>query len=460
MEHALDLNLGLGIWVGSIIVIVIIQRTRKFPSVGLVYAYLVGLWLIHWPAALLYTLPWYWNEDVNLVRAGFTQSLYGVVAFTVGVVSVRVFWQSFVHTGRVRVARLLPRSSPPPLSVIHGPKLPTIYVVIGLVSSLLLSPIIGRIPTVNALISVAGQLVVVGLCLACWQAWQAGNYTAFMKWLLAAFALPFITIVIQGFLGFGVFALISVLAFISSFVRLRPRVVAIAVLLAYIGLSFYIGYMRDRNEIRLVVWGGQSLEQRIARVYETTTSIEWFNPWNLEHLRLIDIRLNQNVLVGASVFHLSAGYQEYARGATLQDAVIAVVPRIIWPDKPVRAGGNALVTAYTGIPFAAGTTVGIGQVMEFYINFGTVSVILGFFVFGILISVFDLKAARHLHHGNLRGFTFWFLPGLGFMAAGDSLVVVVASVAAGFVVASLVNWWQEFAQSRREGMAVISPKKI
>ena len=461
MEIPLALTQGLIIWVISVIVIILIQRNRAFPSAGLVYAYLVSLWLIHWPAALLYALPWYWNQNIDLVKAGFNQSVYGIVAFTGGVVCVRLFLQS---SSRKRVGS--PQSSVPVLKHPEpGHKLPVIYIIVGLASSLVLSPVVGRLPTVNAVVAMAGQLTVVGLCLACWQAWRAKHYRAFTRWLSAAFALPLITIVFQGFLGFGAVALISVLVFVATFVRLRPRLLLAGMLIAYLGMSFYTGYMRDRSEIRMVVWGGQSLEARVGRVYQTATSLEWFDLWNLEHLRLIDDRLNQNILVGASVAYLSSGFQEYARGATLQDAAIAIVPRILWPEKPVRAGGNALVTAYTGIPFAAGTSVGIGQVMEFYINFGTTSVIVGFLAFGILIAFFDLKAARYLHQGDWQGFTFWFLPGLGFMAAGDSLVVVVASVGAGFLTAFLVNrgvriWRSHRHNPLRQGAYSAHPRNI
>ncbi len=459
MEIPLSLNQGLIIWVVAIIVIIRIQRTRTFPSTGLVYAYLVNLWLIHWPGALLYALPWYWNQNIDLVKAGFNQSVYGIVAFTVGVVCVRLFWQSF---SRKRSGPL--QLSAPELKVADLDRnLPVIYIIVGLISSLVLSRLIGRIPTVSAVVATMGQLTVTGLCLACWQAWRDRNYRAFTRWSLAAFAFPLITIVFQGFLSFGTMALINVLAFIATFVRWRPRTLLTGMLIAYLGLSFYAAYMRDRTAIRMVIWGGQSLQTRVSRVYQTATSLEWFDPWNVEHLRLIDIRLNQNMLVGASVVYLSSGFQEYARGATLQDAAIAIVPRILWPEKPVRAGGNALVTAYTGIPFAAGTSVGIGQVMEFYINFGTTSVIFGFLIFGIFIAFFDLKAAHYLYQGDFQRFTFWFLPGLGFMAAGDSLVVVIASVGAGFLTAFLVNrgiriWRSHRRSTLRRGGYIAHPR--
>ena len=463
MDFSFSLNQGLIIWVVAIVVIILIQRTRSFPSTGLVYAYLANLWLIHWPGALLYALPWYWTQNIELVKAGFNQSVYGIVAFMVGVVCVRLFWQSSPHN----IASVRPPQLTTPVLKIadSNHKLPVRYIIAGLISSLVLARIIGRIPTISAVVAMAGNLTVLGLCLACWQAWQSRNYQALTRWVVAAFAVPLITIVFQGFLGFGTVALINVLAFVAAFMRLRPRLLLVGMLIAYLGLSFYLAYIRDRSEIRMLVWGGQSLSTRVSRVYQTATSIEWFDPWNLEHLRAIDDRLNQNWLVGASVVYLSSGFQEYARGATLQDGAIAIVPRILWPEKPVRAGGNALVTAYTGIPFADGTSVGIGQVMEFYINFGTTSVIVGFLVFGILIAFFDLKAARYLHQEDFQRFTFWFLPGLGFMAAGDSLVVVIASIGAGFLTAFLVNrgvhiWHSHRRSTLRHGGHIAHPRNI
>ncbi len=47
------------------------------------------------------------------------------------------------------------------------------------------------------------------------------------------------------------------------------------------------------------------------------------------------------------------------------------IPRALWPNKPVVGGSGDLVSTYTGIRFADGTSVGIGQVLESFVNFGT-----------------------------------------------------------------------------------------
>ena len=88
--------------------------------------------------------------------------------------------------------------------------------------------------------------------------------------------------------------------------------------------------------------------------------------------------MNQNQLVGAAVQYLESGYAPFATGDTLIQSALAIIPRAIWPDKPVFAGSPGLVTQYTGIQFAAGTSVGVGQVLEFYINFGSPGVVGGF----------------------------------------------------------------------------------
>ena len=120
----------------------------------------------------------------------------------------------------------------------------------------------------------------------------------------------------------------------------------------YLGLSLFVTYMRDRDKIRDVVWGGQSYESRIDQLKSTFSQAEFFSINNDEHLKQIDDRLNQNALVGASVRYLESGSQEFARGETLWEAIIALIPRVFWPDKPVGGGSGDLASEYTGYYFS------------------------------------------------------------------------------------------------------------
>lgn len=421
-----NLTLLILVWIATALLVLYLLWKRKLHGAGLILAYLLNLGLIHWLGAATYLLPWYWNHDIDVVEAGFVQATYGVVAFAAGVL--------FIAPIATRVFQF-----PPSAGVPRQPdaRLPKTYIAVGFVSYFVLMPILGGLPTLTALLSAAWNLVVVGFALACWKAWHERG--RFMWWLIAVMSLPFITIVFQGFLGYGAITFLIVFAFVTSFVRPRWKVVLGSLAFFYLGLSFYVTYMGDRPEIRNVVWGGASLTARVAQLYETIRHVEWFDPYNNEHLGRIDNRLNQNFLVGASVRYLGQGYRDYAHGETLWQALIAFVPRALWPSKPVVAGSGDLVTNHTGIQFAQGTSVGVGQVMEFYINFGTTGVIIGFLIIGVIVAALDKAAAERLHRGDWQGFALWFLPGMAFLNVGGSLVEVTSSAGAAVVTAYLVN---------------------
>jgi hypothetical protein len=159
-----------------------------------------------------------------------------------------------------------------------------------------------------------------------------------------------------------------------------------------------------------------------------------------------------NGQVGSAVDYIASGYREHALGATIWRSIIAFIPRVVWPGKPVIAGGSDLVTYYTGQEFAEGTSVGLGLVTEFYINFGSVGVVLGFLCWGIIVAVVDSAAGRCLFRGDWQGFIVWFLPGLALFGVGGSLVEVTSSAGAAFLTAMGVN---KYVRRRLRGKRVL-----
>jgi hypothetical protein len=318
-------------------------------------------------------------------------------------------------------------------------RVPRVFVGLGLACLLVLLPAASQIPSASALVSQGWNLVIAGLALGCWSAWLAARSLSFGWWLVSTLCLPFLTILTQGFLGYGTVAAVAVLCFIASFYRPRWRVVLAAFVLMYVGLSLYVTYMRDRNDIRDVVWGGGTLSERASRVYTTISTLEWFDLHNQDHLARITQRLDQNAQVGAAVEYLDAGLAQFAYGQTLIDGAISLVPRAIWPSKPVAAGSGLLVTQYTGIKFDPTTTVGIGNVMEAYVSYGTIGVTVWFLLLGAVLARVDAAAAKHLRSGDWPRFVQWFLPGLSLLAVNGSIVELTSSVAAAIVVTQAVK---------------------
>jgi hypothetical protein len=260
--------------------------------------------------------------------------------------------------------------------------------------------------------------------------------------MVLAAMLPVVTIVTKGFLGYGFASMITVFCFVASFYRPRWKILAGSLAVGYLALSLYVTYMRDRKEIRDVVWNGGGYASRFSAMSRTFTDFEFLDIRNIDHLSRIDERLNQNYLVGRSVEYLDRFPDHFARGRTIWEAMLAPVPRALWHDKPIVAGSGDLVSEFTGMRFGANTSVGIGHVLEWYVNFGTVGVFLGMMGIGFLLGWIDHKAASGIYQGDAARFLVWWLPGLSLLQVGGSLVEVVGTGGAALVIALAIRSYQ------------------
>jgi hypothetical protein len=171
----------------------------------------------------------------------------------------------------------------------------------------------------------------------------------------------------------------------------------------------------------------------------TFTDFEFLDLTNYDHLSRIDDRLNQNSLLGYSVEYLSTRPWLFANGSTIGQAILSAIPRALWPDKPMVAGSGDMVSDFTGLHFGEDTSVGIGHIMEWYVNFGSLGVLFGMTGMGMLVAWMDRSAALHLYRGDWTGFMLWWLPGLSLLQVGGSFVEAVSGAGAGLVIAILLR---------------------
>jgi hypothetical protein len=426
---AADLGFWALVWVATA-TFLLLRHWRNDAGVGLLMTFVLSFGVIHWLAPALYLLPWYTTRSADLVAEGLRQSAWATVALAVG--AEIVLW---VSRQRQAARRLQGAGS----GAIEA-RVVNLYLGAGALLYGVVFPIASGIPSLQALVATGSTVTVVAVGLKCWNGWQSGHRAQVWRWLAASAMLPLVTVVTQGFLGYGFAAMLTIFAFVASFYRPRWKVIAAAAALAYVGLSVYVTYMRDRVDIRAVVWGRANLGDRAAQLGSTFAEMEWFDIHDSSHLDRIDRRLDQDYLVGAAVAHIGRGSVPFARGATLVDAALGIVPRALWPNKPTVGGSGDLVSTYTGIRFAEGTSVGIGELMECYVNFGTPGVVVGFLVIGALLALVDRGAIRMLRSGNVRGFTLWYLPGLSLLQVGGSFVEITSTAAAGFAMALVLNY--------------------
>lgn len=415
-----ELAVWLAAWLGAATLLLVTSWRRGHFGCGLVFAYVFHYSLLHWFGALAHAFPWnpFWDSAATV--AGFKASTYGMVAFAVG--------SLYLYPMLAALRRPPTAGESLPLGRAH--RLAWVLMFVGSAFWLASYSRFAHIPTVSAIVSAGKQMVVVGVCLKCWLAWGDRRIGPIVLWLGVALVFPVVTVLMQGFLGYGVISFMTLCAFVGMFYRPRWQLVVLGIAGVYLGLSLFVVYSAHRQEIRYRVWYGGDMETRVESVLNTLGDFELLNPRDEIHLRAINARLNQNELVGAAVEY-TPQYREHARGLTFWQALIALVPRALWPDKPVVAGSMGLVTQYTGIGFDATTSVGLGQVLEFYINFGHAGVIVGFVLLGAVITHIDRTAGRYLIEGDWDRFAVWLLVGISAMQVGGSLVEMTSSMAAG-----------------------------
>jgi hypothetical protein len=412
----------LSIWLAVGIGLMWMVGQRERGSAGLPLAYFLGLSIIHIGAMLALD-----GEELNsLTRDGFEQTVIGMIAFLVGVITARY---AFVPAPRQRTGAS-PAQGISPQSLGELNRLALLYLCIGGFVYFAVMPFVGSIPSATALVSPLGSLLLVGACLRFWIANESANWPKFWSTMVLLPLLPVTTLTQGGFLGFGTMWAVTIAAFLFAQSKRKMAYIFAAPAAFFIGLSLFVNYMAARDDIRQLVWYEQaSLGDRLQRIADVFVNFEWLDLSNWRHREAIDRRLNQNFLIGVAAARLESGQVEYASGATLGNMIVILVPRAIWPDKPAVGGGGSVVQDFTGIEFAEGTSVGAGQVLEFYANFGTWGVISGFLLFGCLIGRMDLLAIRYLRQGQQSRFLFWFIIGLALLNPGGNLKEVVVSVA-------------------------------
>jgi len=409
---------------------------HRHTGVGVVLTYLIFLTSSHFLQGLIYSFPWYQPlNDPSIIYSGYIQSLIGLTGLTTGIIFIA---PALRH--KYRPVNKGEDAERPDL--IDQSKVTIIYIVTGILTYLVLTPLLGNIPTLGAFLSGLQRLYHAGIVLIIWQ--TLNNDQRNLRSLLVPSLLivlwPVTTITRDGFLGFGIIPTTLMLVFVAFRFMKAKTVLLIAPFFLFLGMSLITTYFVGRDEIRNIVWGGSNTDTRVTTVFSVfTEDFQVFDIFNPEHLYVIDIRLALNQLIGLGVNRLESGAVEYANGSTISDAMLMVLPRALWPDKPMVVGGQALVNQYTGLYFYGSTSVGLGQVLEAYVNFGSTGVFFGFIVIGVFLSTIDKRVSSALANGNFYQVAVWLVPVFGLWLVEDNLITTVGSAISGVITVIVFN---------------------
>jgi hypothetical protein len=403
-----------------------ILRRRRL-SLGLPIAYLFSLLLIHVPGAFAHIAGRDFLLNSDLVELAMRFTAIGSICFVAGV------WLA---------SRSAPRVSFCP--DVDRPHFWWFCLIGGWACIYGLSPLY-EIPSVSAAVEKGGGIWMLGVMLGLRTACQRADLKRMGIWIGALMVYPVLMLLLGGFLSYGSAAIIIVCSALTVSTRSYWRVAVGIAVFGFLSLSIFVTYFQHRQNIREQVWGGRPLEARIDSVIDTVKDFELLDPSNRAHLIALDKRLNQNYFVGLAARRIQEGQVDYLEGESVLEGLQALVPRAFWPEKPVYAGSPQIVSKMTGLALSPDTSFGVGNVMEFQINFGIPGVIVGFFVLGWLIGTLDLKAAVAEGRGDLGTVILFFLPGVALINPAGSLVEIFSGSAAALVGAFVWNFiWKRF----------------
>jgi hypothetical protein len=424
---------AISIWIyvclGALLCVCWILRKRQV-SIGLPIAYLVSLLLIHVPGAFAHAVSdgMLYIQGSRVIEVGIRFTAIGSVCFVAGVWAARHFDR------RIPLHQTTSRYEFWWFCVIGG-----WFFTYGL-------GLLREIPSIGAAVQTGGAIWMLGVLLGLRGAVKRSDVRGICTWVGVLIVYPVLTLLFGGFLSYGSTAIIIVCSALVVSIRSRWRVIVGASCGLFVGLTIFVNYFAHRDDIRRVVWSGAALENRLDVVADAFSNFEWFDPDNRKQLIALDKRLNQNYFVGLAAVRLDEGRVQYVYGRSVWEGVLSLVPRIVWPDKPVFGGSPAIVSQMTGLHLSPTTSFGVGNVMEFQINFGLPGVILGFLMLGWALGVLDVKAATAEASGDYAKLIRCFLVSTALIQPNGSLVEMFSGAAAALVAAYFWGWaWKRWA---------------
>jgi hypothetical protein len=418
---------SIAVCLGALFVLLWMLRLTK-TSLGIPFAYLFLLELIHVPGALAHLVSDGVLTDPELTQLGIEYAAAGTACFVAG-----------VALARYRRPKILPPQAADRTSF-------SLFCLAGGWFFTYGTGPLRLIPTLSALIDKGGAVWMLGVMLGLRNAIARANVKWTVIWLAALAIYPTLMLLLGGFLSYGSTAVVVVLSVLAISVRSHWRVLVGLAVGALLAFNLFLSYFQNRDDIREAVWGGGTLAERVEATLGIARDFEWFDPSNEVHLYALDQRLNQNYFVGLAATRIDQGQVEYLYGRSLWEGVQSLVPRALWPDKPVTGGSPEIVAEMTGLQLSESTSFGVGNVMEFQVNFGILGVVAGFLLLGFLLGWLDRAAALAERSGNLGRTFVHVLPAVALIQPNGSIVELVSGAVAAWIIAHAWAWtWRMWA---------------
>lgn len=429
------MEISITICLVSLLALIWLLRMDRL-SFGLPIAYLGLLLLNHVPGAYAHLVAKGRLGVDTFTEIGIGYTALGCAFFVVGVALARIG-----------------RSRPVQEQFAERRDFSQFFLVAGWIGAFLLSGL-EQIPSLGAAVGKGSAIWMLAVLLGLRHAVSVGRWRLALLWAGALVVYPVVVAVTAGFLSYGTAAIFIVGSVLAVSVRRGWKVLISLPLVFVLVVTMFVNYFENRDNMRAAVWGGRSISERIDANLGMFTNFKMFDPNNPSQLNALDERLNQNIFIGIADTRLKSQQVEYLNGRSVEEAVLSLVPRALWPSKPVYGGSPAIVAQMTGLRLSQSTSFGVGQIMELHVNFGALGVALGMMALGWLLGFLDLRAAMAEARGDLSSAILFFLPAAALIQPIGSLVELSGGAAAALVAALGWRWvWRQSPGGRAEAAA-------
>jgi hypothetical protein len=257
--------------------------------------------------------------------------------------------------------------------------------------ALLCAPVMFRFNTVRAVWSQVTLLVETGLVIMCVHGILSQNPRRIRAAFLILMVAGAFRVVAAGFFGGTAMTGLFLCSLIFMARGISPRAWVYLGLALYLMLIPYGIWISGRSKLRAAIMANASLLERAEAFDFEGDSPLLFNLFDPDDVKRIQHRIDQSHLLAAVIVHTPAK-EPYAWGETMtENVLIALIPRFIWPSKPLASGGSEFVSRYTGMTFDKKTSVGVNYLFEFYVNFGPIGTVIGLLLLGLACGVLEYK---------------------------------------------------------------------
>jgi fumarate reductase subunit C len=221
-------------------------------------------------------------------------------------------------------------------------------------------------------------------------------------------------------------------------------------LLATIALVLFLSPVK--SDYRERVWFGEDAQEQMSSASKASVWVEQASEYWTDVLsgnRALsegtDSAASRTDFIHqiAHIFAMTPSVVPFQYGATYSYFAVAIIPRILWPDKPQAGSANNFYAVSYGISTEEGvktSTFGVSILGEAFINFGWYGVVIVMLILGTIVSLLE-----HMFGGLQSGpggravfvaFFVFFLNGIG-----SSTEIMFGGILQNLICGTALLWW-------------------